>query len=79
MIAKTLKGKISQEAYIAVLEVELATMHSIAETNAKYDGVAAMAMFVGATASMHGQIMIIVRDDKSKRLDGDSCIVGDLK
>lgn len=79
MIAKKLKGKISQGAYIAALEAELGAMHSIAEINAKYSGLAAIAMTMGVTTSLHGIITNIVRADKSKPLDGDSFIVQEVK
>lgn len=79
MIAKTLKGKLSKEAYIAALKAELEAMHSIAEINAKYSGLAAMAMTVGVTASLNYQIQNIVRADKLKPLDGDSFIVQEVK
>ena len=79
MIAKTLKGKISQSAYIAALEAELEAMHSIAEINIKYNGLAAMAMTVRVTVSLHDRVMNIVRADKSKPLDGDGFIVQEVK
>ena len=79
MIAKTLKGKISQEAYIAVLEDELEAMYSIVEINKKYDGIAIEAMTAGVTIALHCNIRNIVRADKSKPLDGDSFIVQEVK
>ena len=78
MITKTLKGKISQEAYIAALEAEVGALHSIVEINIKYSGLAAVAMTFSVTASLNCTIQSIVRADKSKQLDGDSFIVQEM-
>lgn len=78
MIAKTLKGKISQDAYIAALEAELEAMHSITEINIKYSGLAAIAMTASVAASLQSQVIHIVKADKSKPLTGDSYIVQEV-
>lgn len=79
MIAKTLKGKISQEAYIAALEAEIRALHSIAEINIKYSGLAAMTMTLNVAASLQCQVCHIARADKSKTLKGKSFIVQEVR
>lgn len=63
---KNLKGKLSKDAYIAVLEAESDAFRSMLDTERQYHGAASLAMNVATIAMLHSTITNIVRADREK-------------
>lgn len=64
MIVKSLKGKISQEAYIAALEAEVNAMHEISKVTGRFEGMASAGIQAAIMAQLASRVVRIITSDK---------------